>query len=246
MSLPLEGKVSLVTGASRGIGAATALKLAELGSDVVLNFRSKAPRAEEVAKQVREVGRQALAIQADLTEESDLTSMMASVQQNFTRLDILVLNASGGLEKGKPEDYAMRLNHTAQLRTAELASRLMHNGGRIVFVTSHWAHFYGTKPVVGGYETVAKSKHAGEAALREYAPELEKKGISLLIVSGDMIEGTITPRLLERQSPGLLNHRRGETQVLPTVEEFAEAIAQTVAGGTLPNGHTVFVGSTSF
>lgn len=242
MHLTLTGKVSLVTGSSRGIGAATALKLAELGSDVVLNFRSKAPRAEEVAKQIRALGRRTLTIQADLTLESDLTGMMASVQQHFTRLDVLVLNASGGLERGRTEDYAMALNHIAQLRTAELASQLMPLGSRIVFVTSHWAHFYGTTPVVPGYEEVAKSKHAGEGALRAYAPELSKRGISLLIVSGDVIEGTITPRLLERQSPGLLDHRRRAVRALPTVDEFADAIAQTAADATLPTGHTVFVG----
>ena len=244
MRLPLTDKVSLVTGSSRGIGAATALKLAELGSDVALNFRTKAPRAQEVAEQIRALGRRVLAVQADLTLESDLTRMMATVQQNFARLDILILNASGGLEKGKAEDYAMALNNTAQLRTAELASRLMPRGSRIVFVTSHWAHFYGATPVAPSYEVVAKSKHAGEEALRSYAPELENRGISLLIISGDAIEGTITPRLLERQSPGVLTRRLGETQTLPTVDEFAEAIAQTALDATLPTGHVVFVGRT--
>ncbi len=172
--------------------------------------------------------------------------MMAILQQTFHHLDVIVLNASGGLEKGKTEDYAMTLNHTAQLHTAKLATRLMSKGGRIVFVTSHWAHFYGQKPVLPDYEVVAKSKHAGEQALRDYASELNGWGISLVVVSGDIIEGTITPRLLERKNPGLMEYRRGETQKLPTVDDFAEVIAAVAADQSLLSGQTIFVGSTNY
>ena len=202
MSLPLFGKVSLVTGASRGIGAVTATKLALLGSDLVINYRSKSARAEQVCQQVANLGRKAIAVRADLTIESDVDAMASNIQSVYKRLDVLVLNASGGLEHGKAEDYAMTLNHTAQLQTARGATKLMINGGRIVFVTSHWAHFYGQKAVISGYEVVAKSKYAGEQALREYASKLNGSGISLVVISGDVIEGTITPRLLERKSPG--------------------------------------------
>ncbi|HEX4809960.1 MAG TPA: SDR family oxidoreductase [Bryobacteraceae bacterium] len=239
-----NGKVSLVTGASRGIGAATALKLASFGSDVVINYRSKGSRAEEVACAVEQMGRKALAVQADLTHTREVECMLGIVEQTFGRVDVLVLNASGGLEKGKAEDYAMELNREAQLCTARLATKLMPRGGRIVFVTSHWAHFYGDKPVIPGYEVVAKSKHAGEKALREYARQLETAGISLLVVSGDLIEGTITPRLLERSAPGLIEDRRSETGRLPTVDEFADVIAAAALNDGLPSGHTIFVGAT--
>ena len=77
------GKIALVTGASRGIGAATALLLAEDGADVVINFRSKAPRAEEVAAQVRARGRHALLAQADITEPTERIAMAQSVHETF-------------------------------------------------------------------------------------------------------------------------------------------------------------------
>ncbi|MGH9585245.1 MAG: SDR family oxidoreductase [Bryobacteraceae bacterium] len=246
MSLPLRGMVTLVTGASRGVGAATAAKLASFGSDLVINYRSKVSRAEEVVAIVKRLGRRAIAAQADLTDNAEVETMMTIVQETFHRLDILVLNASGGLEKGKAEDYAMTLNHDAQLQTAKLGARLMGKKGRIVFVTSHWAHFYGQKPVIFGYEVVARSKHAGEEALRAYAAELSPSDISLIVVSGDVIEGTITPRLLERKNPGLIEHRRNEASKLPTVDEFAEAIALAASDRTLPSGHTIFVGSTDY
>lgn len=246
MCLPLDGKVSLVTGASRGIGAATAIKLAALGSDVVVNYRSKAPRAEEIVCQIEKLGRRAMAVQADMTVASEMEAMLASVERAFQRLDVLVLNASGGLEKGKSEDYAMALNHTAQLRAAEHAARMMTHGGRIVFVTSHWAHFYGRKPVMPDYELVAKSKRAGEEALRNYSSELSEMGVSLVVVSGDMIEGTITPRLLERKNPGLMELRRSEATSLPTIDDFAEAIARAASDPKIPSGQTIFVGSTDY
>ena len=126
---------ALVTGASRGIGAATALKLAQRGFDVALNFRNKAPRAEQVAAQI---GKGALLAQADITIEAEVAEMMSLIEREFGHLDALILNASGGLEANKPEDYAMTLNLKAQMNVARAAAPLLKNG-RIVFVTSHCA-----------------------------------------------------------------------------------------------------------
>ena len=232
---------ALVTGASRGIGAATALKLAQRGYDVALNFRNKAPRAEQVAAQMAALGRTALLAQADITVESEVAHMMSLIARDFGQLDALILNASGGLESGKAEDYAMTLNLTAQMNVARSAAPLLKTGGRIVFVTSHWAHFYGAKPVMPVYEPVAKSKRAGEDALRAYSQE---QGISLVVVSGDAIEGTITPKLLGRKSRGLAETAHAEARVLPTVDEFAEAIATATVDPNLISGQIIFVGST--
>ena len=93
---------------------------------------------------------------------------------------------------------------------------------------------------------VAKSKRAGEDTLRVYEPELRRRDISLIIVSGDAIEGTITPRLLERSNPGVIAERRREKNGLPTVAEFATAITDAAMDESLESGHTVFVGSTDW
>ncbi len=232
-----------MTGSSRGIGAETAKKLALRGSDVVLNYRDKRPRAEQVAAEIGDLGRKAFLARADLTLGSELASMFEAIKSEFGKLDVLVLNASGGLEKNKAPDYASLLNETAQIDTARHAVALMQHGGRIVFVTSHWAHFYGRKPVLPEYEAVARSKHAGEQALRHYAENLWERGISFAVVSGDAIEGTITPRLLERSNPDFARALKASEDKLPTVEEFAEAISEAAADPSLPNGHTIFVGS---
>jgi 3-oxoacyl-[acyl-carrier protein] reductase len=234
------GNVALITGASRGIGAAVALLLAEQGVDIVINYRSKGPRAEEVAAQVRALGRRALLAQADITHPNERIAMAESVHNEFGRLDLLILNASGGMEKDKDANYALQLNRDSQLATLDVLLPLMPPGSRVVFVTSHWAHFYGTHPVAPAYEAVAASKKAGEDALRARIPELEALGIRLTIVSGDGIEGTITVKLLERLQKGTLDSSRD----LPTIAEFAAAIVASATDNHLLSGHIDFIGST--
>jgi 3-oxoacyl-[acyl-carrier protein] reductase len=238
-----DGRIALVTGASRGIGASVATKLATRGADIAINYRSKGSRAEGIAAEVRALGRRALLVQADMTNRDDIAGMIEAVRNEYGRLDMLVLNASGGLEKGKPADYAMQLNLTAQVQLVDAALPLMPKGGRIVFVTSHMAHFHSEKPMSGPYEAVAASKLAGEKALRARAAEFADRGIGFVVVSGDMIEGTITPKLLERIDKGTIETRRSQAGSLPTVEEFASAIAEAALSAEIRSS-TVFVGST--
>lgn len=238
------GKVALVTGASRGIGAATADRLAGMGHNVVVNYRNKKARAEKVAELVRSRGREALLAQADLTDTVASARMVDDVARKFGCLDVLILNASGGMERGMPADYAMRLNRDAQKNMVELAAPIMPAGSRIVFVTSHQAHFFRSRATIPEYEPVAASKRAGEDALVARAQELARQGISLVVVSGDVIEGTITATLLDRARPGLLETRRREAGHLPTVEEFADAVAEA-ATRPEPPGEPVYVGWTT-
>ncbi len=249
MSQPLEsgslsGSRALVTGSSRGIGADTVRYLAQAGSDVVINFRNKAPRAEKLATEVRELGVRAIVAGADLTDPASVSAMFGEVEREFGGLDILVLNASGGMESGMGEDYALRLNRDAQLGVLDAALPLLGEGSRVVFVTSHQAHFIRTTPTMPEYEPVALSKRAGEDALRERADELAERGIELVVVSGDMIEGTITATLLERANPGAISTRRESAGRLYNVSEFAAEVARA-AVEPVPADRTRLVGDTS-
>ena len=91
--LPLEGKVALVTGAAKRIGRSVALRLAEEGADVIVNYRGSKAEADEVVAQIAASGRRAAAIQADVAKKVDVTALFAAVTKEFGRLDILVNNA---------------------------------------------------------------------------------------------------------------------------------------------------------
>jgi NAD(P)-dependent dehydrogenase (short-subunit alcohol dehydrogenase family) len=239
----LAGKVALVTGSSRGIGADTVRYFAEAGADVVINFRNKAPRAEKLAGELRAGGSRALVVGADLTDPASVADMFEAVRAEYGRLDILVLNASGGMESGMAEDYALRLNRDAQVNVLEAAIPLMGDGARVVFVTSHQAHFIRTTPTMPEYEAVATSKRAGEDALRERIPTLAEKGIGFTVVSGDMIEGTITATLLARANPDAIAGRRESASKLYNVAEFAAEVA-LAAVEPVPADNTRLVGDT--
>jgi NAD(P)-dependent dehydrogenase (short-subunit alcohol dehydrogenase family) len=233
----------LVTGASRGIGAEVARQLADPNTHVIVNYREKAKRAEDIAEAVRNAGGHASTLRADIADEADATAMMESIEARFGRLDALVLNASGGLEMGADPGYAMRLNRDAQRRLAQLAVPMMPVDGRIVFVTSHQAHFFPNKAVPKGYSAVAASKRAGETALYAMRAVFSRAGVRLTVVSGDMIDGTIIVRLLQRRDPDAVKARRVHG-TLPTVTEFSGAIVSSVIMPSPPG--IVYVGGADY
>ena len=240
----LAGKRALVTGSSRGIGADTVAFFAEAGASVVVNFRNKEARAQKIVDSIRDTGGTAIAVGADLTDPASVAAMFATAQKELGGLDILVMNASGGMEAGMGEDYAMRLNRDSQVALLKAALPVLADGARVVFVTSHQAHFIRTTPTMPEYEPVALSKRAGEDALRDMIPELAERGIGFVVVSGDMIEGTITATLLERANPGAIDARKSAAGKLYNVSEFAAEIA-LAAVEPVPADNTRLVGDTS-
>lgn len=240
----LSGRRTLVTGSSRGIGADTVRYFAEAGADVVINYRNKAARAEKLATELQAHGGRVLVHAADLTDPESVATMMGAITQEFGGLDVLVLNASGGMEGGMAEDYALKLNRDAQLNVLDQALPLLGEGARVVFVTSHQAHFIRTTPTMPEYVPVAESKRAGEDALRARIDELAARGIEFVVVSGDMIEGTITATLLERMNPGAISDRKEAAGRLYNVSEFAAEVAQA-AVEAVPANNTRYVGDVS-
>ncbi|MEO7348864.1 MAG: SDR family oxidoreductase [Terrimesophilobacter sp.] len=240
----LDGKRALVTGSSRGIGADTVGYLARAGASVVINYRNKEKRAVQLVETLHASGATAMAVGADLTDPSSVAEMFATVQKEWGGLDILVLNASGGMEAGMGADYALRLNRDAQINVLTAALPLLSQGGRVVFVTSHQAHFIHTVETMPEYEAVAVSKRAGEDALRAMIPQLDDLGIEFVVVSGDMIEGTITATLLERANPGAISARKEAAGRLYNVSEFAAEVAQATVD-SVPENHTRYIGDIS-
>lgn len=233
---------ALVTGGSRGIGADTCVALAKAGFDVAFTFRNKAARAAEVAGAITAAGAAALPLRCDITVAADLARAVDALRSFTSPLRVVVLNASGGLERdllAADPDYPMRINRDAQLAVPEAVVPLLDSGATVVFVTSHWAHLYGRVAQLPQYEPVARSKHAGETALRQRVPAL---GVRLLVVTGDLVEGTITAKLLERADPSVGAWRSDPEHRLPSTGEMANAVVTAVLDERLPSGHTVVVG----
>jgi 3-oxoacyl-[acyl-carrier protein] reductase len=181
-------RIVLITGGSRGIGAEVARQLASADTHVIVNYRQGAAHAEATARAIRSAGGNASTWYADLSDEADCAAMIDSVAADFGRLDALILSASVGAEPGANPGGAQRRNRDAQRRLALMAIPLMPAGGRIVFVTSHQAHFYPYKAVPKGGTAVAASKRAGEATLNAMRPEFRRVGVHLTVVAGDMAD----------------------------------------------------------
>jgi 3-oxoacyl-[acyl-carrier protein] reductase len=180
----LEGNVALVTGGSRGIGAAVALRLAEEGADVVLTYESNAERATEVAEQIKAGGRRALAVRADSADTEALTASVDRAAGTFGRLDILVNNAGvflvGPLEDMGPAeaDRTLAVNVRAPYLASRAAVRHMTDGGRIISIGSNMA---GRAPFPG-FALYAMSKTALVGMTKGLARELGPRGITVNLV----------------------------------------------------------------
>lgn len=240
----LTGARALITGSSRGIGAKTAEYLAEAGASVVINYRNKEARAQKLVESIQASGGTAMALGADLTDPVGVARMIGTMRETLGGLDLLVLNASGGMEADMGEDYAMKLNRDSQVGLLMSVLPLMDRGSRVVFVTSHQAHFIREVETMPEYLPVALSKRAGEDALRGMNDQMKGLGIDFVVVSGDMIEGTVTATLLNRANPGVIEQRKEQVGKLYNVDEFAAEVA-LAAVEDIPEDHTRLVGDIS-
>ncbi|GAB2935981.1 SDR family oxidoreductase [Micromonospora polyrhachis] len=185
MSRVLDGKVALVTGGSRGIGAAVALRLAEDGADVVFTYQHRADQAAEVVERIKAAGRRGLAVQADNVDPDGLTAVVDRVAEEFGRLDILVNNAGAfivapledlGLEEF---DYTMAVNVRGPFVAAKAAVRHMTEGGRIISIGSNMAEHV----PFPGFAAYSTSKTALVGLTKGLGRELGSRGITVNIVN---------------------------------------------------------------
>ncbi len=186
----LKGKYALVTGASRGIGKAIALKLAAEGVNVAINYlRSKAPALETI-REIEKHGVQALAIKGNVADRGHVECIFEKIATDFGRLDILVSNAASGVLKPAMEltdrhwDWTMNINAGALLHLAQKAVPLMEGRrGTIVAVSS-----LGAIRAIPNYAAVGASKAALESLVRHMAVELAPHNVNVNVVSAGVVE----------------------------------------------------------
>lgn len=189
MSTPLAGKVALVTGAARGIGRATALKLAAAGCDVAVNYYNSADEAEALCAEMRALGRKAIAIQASVGVPDSVDELFDEFRKHFDRIDIVVSNAASGVLKPtidmtiKHWRWCMETNALALNLLAQRALPLMKDGGRIIALSS-----LGAQRAMPGYGFIGASKAALEALARSLAQELGPKGVRVNVVSAGVVD----------------------------------------------------------
>jgi 3-oxoacyl-[acyl-carrier protein] reductase len=189
--MPLTNRTALVTGASRGIGAAIALALAEAGANVAINYRDRAAQAASVAAAVKAIGPKAITIAADVSDTKAVAAMVQQTQQQLGPIDILINNAGIALIRGLDDlteaDFdttiAINLKSVFLCTQAVLPRMRTQHWGRIVNISS------GAARGAGGVGVHYNASKAGlEGLTRGYAARLVKEGITVNAVAPSLIE----------------------------------------------------------
>ena len=195
MAQRLVGKVALVTGGSRGIGAAIARRLARDGADVAITYASAQQRAEDVVRAVEAEGRRALALRADSANAGAVKDAVAQTVKALGRLDVLVNNAGiavmAPLDQFGLDDFdrMVAVNVRAVFAAAQEASRHMGEGGRIITIGSVNAD---RMPFAGG-SVYAMTKAAVAGLTRGLARDLGPRGITVNTVQPGPIDTDMNP-----------------------------------------------------
>jgi enoyl-[acyl-carrier protein] reductase III len=192
LSIDLAGKTALVTGSSRGIGRACALRLAEAGADVIVNYLTSREAALEVGREITAMGRRAFVVKADVSEEDDVRAMVDFVGEQTGRLDILVSNAASGGFRPLMDSTArhfqatMNTNVLALVYLVQAALPLLERSpgmAKVIAISSH-----GSQQVLPLYGLIAGSKGAIESIARHLAAEIGPRGVNVNVLRAGLVE----------------------------------------------------------
>ncbi|MHB8790311.1 MAG: enoyl-[acyl-carrier-protein] reductase FabL [Desulfobulbaceae bacterium] len=239
----LDGKVALITGGSRGIGRAIALRLAEYGADVVVNYVRHRGDAEETVAAIEKKGVRCLAVKANVAQEEDVVRMFEEIRKRHDHLDIVVSNAASGVLKPAMEltirhwNWAMDINARALLTLTQHAVPMMRVGGRILAVSS-----LGAVRAVPNYTVVGASKAALESLVRHLAVELGPKGINVNTISAGVVDTDALKKFPNRDEIINLSLARTPLGRLTTPDDVADlALFLCSDLATMIHGQTVVV-----
>ena len=195
MTTSLSGKVAFIHGGSRGIGAATARRLARDGAKVAIGYGASAIAAQALAEEIKAAGGEAIAVKADATDAAALTQAIDGVAERFGRLDILV-NSAGVLHMGPLEQFSLEdfdrtvaVNVRSVFVASQAAARHMREGGRIINIGSTNAQ---RMPFAGG-AAYAMSKSALVGLVKGLARDLGPRGITVNNVAPGPVDTDMNP-----------------------------------------------------
>ena len=198
MTKKLSGKVALVTGGSRGIGAASARALADEGADIAISYVASSAKAEAVVEELKSKGVRARAFKADQASESEVERLVRDVAKEFGRLDILVNNAgvatSAAVDDPNSDSAALArqdaINVHGVITAIRTASKLMGEGGRIVTIGSGIA----TRASFPGLADYAATKAAIIGYSKGAARDLGPRGITVNVLQPGSIDTDMNPK----------------------------------------------------
>ncbi|KGA97690.1 enoyl-ACP reductase [Alkalihalobacillus alcalophilus ATCC 27647 = CGMCC 1.3604] len=241
----MEQKVALVTGSSRGIGKRIALRLAEQGYDIVINYARNKNAALETAAEIEQLGRKTLVVKANVGKPEKIKEMFEEIDEHFDRLDIFINNAASGVLRPLMEleenhwDWTMNINSKALLFCAQEAAKRMEKsgGGKIVSLSS-----LGSIRYLENYTTVGVSKAAVEALTRYLAVELAEKGIVVNAVSGGAVDTDALTHFPNREELLASSASRTPAGRLVEPEDLANAVMFLVSDqASMIRGQTLIV-----
>jgi enoyl-[acyl-carrier protein] reductase III len=224
VNIDLAGRKALVTGGSRGIGRAIAVRLAEAGCDVAINYLRNRVQAEETAAAVEAHGRRALLHKVNVADEDRLDEMFAAIREAFGGLDILVSNAASGVIKPALEltsrhwHWTMDINAAALLPLVQRARPLMGTSGHVIAVSS-----LGAIRAIPNYAAVGASKAALESLVRHLAVELAPQGIRVNAISAGVVDTDALKHFSNREQLLTESARRTPAGRLTQPEDVADA-----------------------
>lgn len=239
MNNALDGKVALVTGGGRGIGAAAALRLAQEGADVALTFQHNQQRAEDVVDQIKAAGRRAIAVRADSADPAAMVAAVDRVAGELGRLDILVNNAAafllGPLEQLGLDEFeqTVAVNIRAPFVASQAAVPHMSAGGRIINIGSNMAE----RAVFPGFSLYSMSKTALIGLTKALGRELGPRAITVNLVNPGPTDTELNPA----DGPNAdtisgftaLGHYAAPADVAATVAFLASPDGRYITGATV-------------
>src|SRR6266436_6196272 len=195
MSKNLEGRIALVTGGSRGIGAAIAKRLAADGANVAITYTKGADAAASVVKEIERGGGKAIAIQADATDADAVEAAVEKTVATYSRLDVLVNNAGTAIPKRFEEttleemDRMIDINVRGTLAATQAALKHMKSGGRIIMIGSA----VGERVLVPGLVAYSATKGAVKMFTQGLSREVASRGITVNNVQPGPIDTDLNP-----------------------------------------------------
>jgi enoyl-[acyl-carrier protein] reductase III len=244
MTQLFAGKVALITGGARGIGKATALKLAQAGADIAIVYYNSSDEAQILVKEIEHMGRKAVAIQGNVADQQSIKDVFQQFKTHFQHLNFLISNAASGVLKPALkmstkhwrwclETNALALNHLV----SEGYTLMPKGGSRVIALSS-----LGAQRAIPNYAFIGASKAALEALVRSLSLELAEFGITVNTVSAGVVDTDALKHfpnreqlLDEYQSHSLAGRPLTPKDVADTIYLLCLPEAEMI------NGHTLFV-----